>query len=497
MPYLTILPNNQTLFAENGDLLLDVLAKHGLYISAPCGGKGSCGKCKVKLISGAVDGVTADEKGDILACKARIKSDITLRLSSQAGTGLNDFSWESIQGDKDGFGVVLDIGTTTLALCLIHLSTGKVIEKISALNPQAVYGADVLSRIQACNEGKLPELQKCILQKTDELIQKIAGGKEIEELIVCANTTMLHIFLGINPQSIGVAPFIPVFTEMQICTGKELNLPVRKVKLLPSASAYIGSDITAGAYACGMHETEKTVLLVDIGTNGEIVLSHKGKLYASSTSAGPALEGACIERGIGGVSGAVDRVYTNGVELCVSTIDNEKAIGICGSGLIDIIALLIKEKLIDETGAFVDDSDSRFSSRLFGDKFYINDSVWLSQKDIRQVQLAKSAILAGIETLLEENGITIGEVDELLLAGGLAYYMNIENACAIGLLPKVLQDRTRVVGNTALAGSRLCVLQETACQKLRTLAKEMQIVELANSKTFQERYIENMYFPQE
>lgn len=497
MPYITILPNNQTLFAENGDLLLDVLAKYGLSISAPCGGKGSCGKCKVKLISGAVDGVTADEKGDILACKARIKSDITLRLSPQAGTGLNDFSWESIQGDKDGFGVVLDIGTTTLALCLIHLSTGKVIEKISALNPQAVYGADVLSRIQACNEGKLPELQKCILQKTDELIQKIAGGKEIEELIVCANTTMLHIFLGVHPQSIGVAPFIPVFTEMQICTGKELNLPVRKVKLLPSASAYIGSDITAGAYACGMHETEKTVLLVDIGTNGEIVLSHKGKLYASSTSAGPALEGACIERGIGGVSGAVDKMYTNGVELCVSTIDNEKAIGICGSGLIDAIALLSKENLIDETGAFVDDSDSRFSSHLLGDKFYLTDTVWLSQKDIRQVQLAKSAILAGIETLLEENGITIGEVDELLLAGGLAYYMNIENACVIGLLPKTLQAKTRVVGNTALAGARLCVLQENACKKLQTLAKEMQIFELANSKTFQERYIENMYFPQE
>ena len=179
------------------------------------------------------------------------------------------------------------------------------------------------------------------------------------------------------------------------------------------------------------------------------------------------------------------------------TIDGEKAIGICGSGLIDAIALLSKENLIDETGAFVDDSDSRFSSRLLGDKFYLTDSVWLSQKDIRQVQLAKSAILAGIETLLEENGITIGEVDELLLAGGLAYYMNIENACAIGLLPKTLQAKTRVVGNTALAGARLCVLQENACKKLQTLAKEMQIVELANSKTFQERYIENMYFPQE
>jgi uncharacterized 2Fe-2S/4Fe-4S cluster protein (DUF4445 family) len=245
------------------------------------------------------------------------------------------------------------------------------------------------------------------LEKTKELIQLLAKGAEIEELCVSANTTMLHLFLGVDPQTIGVYPFVPVFTNERIISGKVLNLPVKTVRLLPSASAYIGSDITAGVLACAMYGNDKTELFVDVGTNGEIVLSHKGKLYATSTAAGPALEGACIECGIGGVLGAIDKVFLEKDELYFTTIGGEKPKGICGSGLIDLLAILKNEKLIDENGTWDEETQSPLLNKLCDDKFYLTESIYLSQKDIRQFQLAKSAILSGIETLLEEKAVNL------------------------------------------------------------------------------------------
>ncbi len=494
MHTITLHGENKILTAKNGELLLDVLVKNGVFLSAPCGGRGTCGKCKVKLVNGSFDGVEADENGDVLACHARVKENVTITLSVGAGTGLNNFLSQELQGDRDGLGIILDIGTTTLALCLVNLKTGEILKKTSALNPQAIYGADVLSRIQACNDGKLDALQKCVLEKTNELIKTLALGQEIKELVVSANTTMLHIFLGVSPKTIGVYPFAPVFTKMQSLKGSKLNLPVENVYLLPSVSGYIGSDISAGVLSCGMHERKGTSLFIDIGTNGEIVLAHDGKLYSASTSAGPAFEGACIECGTGGVNGAVDKVYSNGFELCTHTLGNERARGICGSGLVDAVALMRNEELLDETGAFNEDSESLFSARLAKDRFYLTDSVYLSQKDIRQIQLAKSAISAGIETLLATIGITTDDVERTYLAGGMAYYMNVENAVKIGLIPAKLYKGVQVVGNTALAGARLCLLQERYKEAIQSLVKSIQTVELANSEIFQEKYIANMYF---
>lgn len=491
---ITLHGENRILTAKHGEPLVDVLRKNGVFFSAPCGGKGTCGKCKVKLLQGAFDGVEADENGDVLACRARVQENVTVSLSIGAGTGLNDFLAQQVPGEKDGLGVALDIGTTTLALCLVDLKTGEILKKTSALNPQAVYGADVLTRIQACNDGKLKQLQTCILDKTRELITALAFGEEIKELVVSANTTMLHIFLGVSPKTIGVSPFTPVFTKMQSLRGSRLNLPVETVYVLPSVSGYIGSDISAGVLSCGVYGQKGTSLFLDIGTNGEIVLAHNGKLYSASTSAGPAFEGACIECGTGGVNGAVDKVYTNGVELCTHTLGNERAQGVCGSGLVDVVALMLRENLIDETGALNEDSESIFSARLVGDRFYLSDSVYVSQKDIRQVQLAKSAISAGLETLLAEVGITADKVDKTYLAGGMSYYMNVENATKIGLIPAKLHKSVQIVGNTALAGARLCLLQERYKVEIQSIAERMQTVELADSKTFQERYIANMYF---
>lgn len=493
---ITVLPKNKIIYADEGALLLDVLRQNGFYLPAACGGKGTCGKCKVHLIAGAVEGTKPDADGMILSCHARVCSPLTVALKEAAGDGLALFSAVSVGGERHGLGAILDIGTTTLAACLIDLQSGEILAKTSALNPQGVYGADVLSRINAYADGNGAHLQSLILDRTREMLTELCQNysNAVEELVVAANTTMLHLFLGTDPSTIGVYPFTPVFTAEQVVDGESLGLPVKTVRLLPSVSAYVGSDITAGALACNMYDTQKSLLFVDVGTNGEIVLSHKDKRYGASTAAGPALEGACMECGMGGVSGAIDRVFEKDGTLQFTTIDKMEAHGICGSGYIDLFALLLHHGLIDEMGAWNPDCASPLLRYFKDDRFYLTEEIYLSQQDIRQFQLAKSAIAAGIVTLLSHCEVTPDELDALYLAGGLGYYMNIENAARTGLLPRALVKKTQPVGNTALAGARLALLSKQAHTRLQKIAEETEIVELSFSATFQDAYVENMMF---
>ncbi len=493
---ITILPEGNTYTAFEGENLLDALVRCGCTIPAACGGNGTCGKCKVRLLKGSVSGTAPDDNGMILSCHATVTSDVTLMLSQTSGSGLSLFEETQLTGEHEGLGAILDIGTTTLAACLIDLSTGKILSKVSALNPQGAYGADVLSRINACSEGKGKALQEAIVQKTDEmlalLLRNFSG--EIEELVIAANTTMLHLFLGVDPSTIGVYPFTPVFVDTQRIDGSALGIRAKKIRLLPSASAYVGSDISAGVLACGMHQSPATSLFVDVGTNGEIVLAHHQKLFGASTAAGPALEGACMECGMGGVSGAIDHVELKNGSLHFTTVDNTEARGICGSGYIDLFALLLDQGLIEESGAWNEECTSPLMQSFEDGSFYLTREIYLSQQDIRQFQLAKSAIAAGIETLLQENGVSASELDALYLAGGLGYYMNIDHAARTGLLPPALTAKTKAVGNTALAGARLCLLSSAAQEQIEHIATETEIVELSFSPVFQDAYMENMMF---
>lgn len=489
-----ILPQNIICYAEKGENLLRVLSQHDPHFFAPCGGKGICGKCKIKLIDGEVDGTTKDADSFILSCLASVQSDLTIEKQTISGDGLADFTMPELKSNREGLGVILDIGTTTLASCLIDLKSGKILSKFSCLNPQGIYGADVLSRIQACQEGKLVDLQNLIIKETQSILTKLSPDARIEELIVGANTTMLHLFLGVDPTPIGVFPFTPVFLEEKIRKGEELGLSAKQVRLLPSAAAYIGSDVTAGVLACNMHLHKETELFVDIGTNGEVVLAHKGKLYATSTAAGPALEGACIECGIGGVLGAIDRVSSQDGKLLLHTIGNEKPIGICGSGLIDLIALLWREKLIDENGTWDEECSSTLVQYRKEDRFYLTEDIYLSQRDIRQFQLAKAAIAAGIKTLLSACGVSEETVKNTYLAGGLGYYMNLNHALETGLLPLGLKNSLQSVGNTCLSGTRLCLLSMAAQREIVQLAGKMEIVDLSCSPIFQDEYMNRMGF---
>lgn len=497
---ISILPSGKQIFADSGDNLLECLAANGFFLPAACGGNGTCGKCKVYLLDGKTDGTSPDEHGALLSCRAFVCEDIVISLPDAEGEGLCDFANVTETGNAQGLGMVLDIGTTTLAACLIDLATGKILKKHACLNPQGVCGADVLSRIQAYAEGKGKLLQDLILKKTSEILSALVEDESllpIDTLVIAANTTMLHLFLCTDPSTIGAYPFTPVFTDTQRVTGESLGIQAKEVRLLPSAGAYIGSDITAGILACGMHAKKSTELFVDIGTNGEIVLAHEGKLYAASTAAGPALEGACIECGMGGIAGAIDKVSLENGKLCFSTIGNAPARGICGSGLIDLFALLLNEGLIDETGAWDPDATSPLVHTLDDDRFYLTDDIYLSQQDIRQFQLAKAAIAAGIYTLLASCNINEESVQALHLAGGLGFYMNIENAAKTGLLPRKMIHCAKAVGNTALAGSHHCILSDDAQKHIEKLATDIEIVELSFSQVFQEQYMENMMFLRE
>ena len=425
---IKVLPMNYIYEANEDDLILNILSLNKHSLSAPCGGNGKCGKCLVRLLEGKISGVTPDENGYFLSCQGKAKSDLVINVENVTGMGLSNFETFKVTSRKEGFGTILDIGTTTLAACLVDFKTGEIVKKCSSLNPQSVCGADVISRIQASIDGKLGILQSLIVKEVNDIIKELSNGEDVKELVIGGNTTMLHLFKGVDPKTIGYSPFVPVFTETQIIDGKDLDLPVKTVRLLPSASAYIGGDVTAGILSCKMDEGNDTKLFVDIGTNGEVVLSHCGKLHATSTAAGPALEGACIECGIGGIPGAIDKIEIIDGELIVHAISEKEPIGICGSGLIDIIAVLLKEKMIDETGAWDEESNSLLMKYKKEDKFYLTDKIYISQKDIRQFQLAKSAICSGIKTLLNELKIDASQVEKTYVAGGLGYYMNMQRS---------------------------------------------------------------------
>lgn len=473
--------------------LLDFLRKHNYFVSANCAGNGKCGKCKVRLLSGKVLDESPDKDGNILSCKAKVIEDICIELYPTTKTSFTEFEEYKTDSKKEGLGVALDIGTTTLCACLVDLKSGEVLKKHSCLNPQSVYGADVLNRIKACNEGNLHRLQSLILEKTRQIIEEFADNRLIGELFVSANTTMLHIFLGVDPSPIGTYPFSPVFTSAQVLDGKTLSLPVKKVYVLPSVSGFIGSDVTAGVLACKMFESQKTQLLIDVGTNGEIILCHQGKLFATSTATGPALEGASIECGTIGVSGAINKVFIENGELKYCTVNSATPVGICGSGLIDLVAVLLGEKIIDEYG-LLQKNDSPLCQNLVEDKFYITKTVYLSQKDIRQYQLAKAAICAGIETLLNECGVLLEEIQTTFISGGLGFFMNVENAWLTGLLPKQLAKTAKTIGNSSLAGARLCLLDCQNEKKIDEIATSTKIIELSLSSLFQELYVEKMLF---
>lgn len=384
-----------------------------------------------------------------------------------------------------GFGCAIDIGTTTLALKLFDLQTGTLLSTQTALNPQGAIAADIMGRIGAAIEGHGELLRKMLCTKLDQLLQDACNTANLQKwrvryAVVTGNTTMLYLLTGRNPEGLAHAPF-----HADTLFGTSDTLLNMEVYYPDCMNAFVGADITCAVLASGMHLQEKTALLCDIGTNGELALWKEGKLFVTSTAAGPAFEGAGISYGCGSVLGAIDRVVIQNGKTHCHTIGDVPAVGICGSGLIDAIAYLLEIQQIDETGA----SKSEMLP--------LRDDVALLPKDVRAVQLAKAAIAAGIQTLLEIAQVDVSQIQTLYIAGGFGSHLNVESAVAIGLIPKVLKDRVQVLGNAALTGAAQLLLDRTQIPVCRKLVANATHLNLGGNPAFNQNYIEQMFFPDE
>ncbi|MBI9008503.1 MAG: DUF4445 domain-containing protein [Tenericutes bacterium] len=473
--------------SNKGDNLLTLLQDNNIFIQSSCGGLGICKKCQV---------YDCDAKEYILSCQTTLQKDMSIEIRNQVTewkSTLDIYDENQIElDDFVGYGIITDIGTTTLAIYLVNLKNGKVIDEFSCLNPQKKYGDDVISRITKIKEFSTKTLQLCVINVISKVIRNFKKTHKItniDVLYASGNTTMLHIFFGQNPESLGFYPFIPVFLEKKEVAGSDLNLDVSKVILLPSISSFIGADITMGILASNMRKY-KNSMLIDLGTNGEMILKKGEKMYGISTAVGPAFEGANIECGSGCIAGAVNEVSFSENKFNIKYM-GDKPKTLTGSAVIDVLSIFINQNILSESG-LLELKDKRFV--YDNQKVYITDKIYVSQKDIREIQLAKSAIRSGIDTLLKVNDLKYEEIDKVFLAGGFGFYMNPENAITIKLLPKEFLNKIEVIGNASAAGAKMCALSKNQLKLADGIGKEVTVIELNKSLIFNDLFIENIGF---
>ncbi len=500
---------------NKGDNLLKVLLSAGLILENPCNGKGTCGKCRVRILSGDFSPVSVTElrhlkaeelaAGIRLSCLTEILGDGEVELPRKEGrlevlTGgvLPDFQRDELEG----YGVAVDIGTTTLALNLVDRKNGRELANASAINPQKQFGLDVLTRIsyelEQGDEG-IKQLQSVIIVTINNLLEGLCREaslpkSEIREIVVAANCAMTHMLLGVDARSLGKAPYQPVFTEGKELLASDIGLqaaPHTKLYCLPQVSAYIGGDIVAGVCACQLAERKERTLFIDIGTNGEIVLAHEGELLSCSCAAGPALEGMNISCGVRAAEGAVEDVSITKEGIILKTIGGKAPTGLCGSGILAAVRELVKGGFVKKSGAFVslDQAPQEGILRLDGSKreavLSADPEIIVTKNDLRQVQLAKGAILSGFRVLLREAGIAMEELDSVIIAGQFGSHLPVESLVGIGLLPQAVEQKLRYVGNSSKTGAMMALLSQSKRQEMEQLARQIQYIELAETRDYE------------
>jgi uncharacterized 2Fe-2S/4Fe-4S cluster protein (DUF4445 family) len=412
------------------------------------------------------------------------------------------------------YGVAIDIGTTTLAGYLLDLNTGAELAVRSRMNPQRNFGDDVISRIKHVHkqgEEGLAELQKAVTSGINLILKHLCQAAKISPVhiykaTVAGNPTMIHLFTGLDPSNIDHSPFIPVLRDSLILPALELGLdmnPEGQVYILPGISGYVGADITAGILYTGLHQAGNIQLFIDIGTNAEIILGNKDRLLAYSTPAGPALEGARIKYGMNALPGAIAYVFLDDRDLKLETIGDGVPKGICGSGLIDLGGELCKIGLLNERGNLRTRAGLPISQRIYrGEKgqfqFLVSDGnkpIYLTQQDVRELQLVKGAIRSGVEIALQELGVTLKDVETVYLAGAFGNYVRRESVLRIGMLPEFPLNRIKPVGNTAGQGAKLCLLNRGKWEEIQRLTEQVEYFELSYLKDFSQVFIGSMHFP--
>jgi uncharacterized 2Fe-2S/4Fe-4S cluster protein (DUF4445 family) len=557
MPEVYFSGHDKPLQVPAGTSILDAARRAGISIESPCNREGTCGKCRVivhrddraaiRSEQGTHFLTAADEAaGFMLGCQAYIHGDVRVDVPGRANSTLSittdgkcrnvslkpwiekkfdtsrnltsvsagDQLMETEPGDTTAecYGAAIDLGTTTLVVSLVDLNTGREAGTISALNSQALHAQDILSRIKiASTDEGLALLQGELVHEFDRMIDELSASAGIDratiyEVILSGNTTMLTIAAGVSPSSIGKYPW-----HVELETGRsfpagEFGLHIADkgtVWFPPIASAYVGADIISGAVAADLLRLKGLTLFVDIGTNGEMVLARDGKLTATSTAAGPAFEGMNISAGMRAASGAIERVFLGNGKVDFQVISGTMPIGLCGSGLIDAVAELAREGIADKNGRLAKPGSAVFEKwRHHLDvvdgrtKFRLAENVSLTQQDIRQVQLAKAAIRAGIDMMLISCAPDPEEVDRVFIAGSFGMHLQVSSLVTLGLLPESFADRVEFLGNTSSSGAVAFLLDRELRDEAASIVEDMAVLELSREPVFERIFLKALAFPQ-
>jgi uncharacterized 2Fe-2S/4Fe-4S cluster protein (DUF4445 family) len=520
------MPGNKRIQVPKNMTIMNAARGAGVKIDAPCNGEGTCGKCKVKV----KDELEVKSK---LACKAVIEGNIEVFIQQEetfktieTGEGTEILIKSNLNlkprdeilalaGEGQCLGIALDIGTTSVVATIYNLKTGEYLGRTSCLNPQTQFGGDVITRItHAKNPEGLLELQKAIIEGINSLIgQLTANGsyqsEDIYQMVVAANTTMLHLLKGVSPTTLAVAPYKAVFLDAMEVTAQELGINIAKegiISLTPSASSFVGGDILAGLLAIDFSKHQGAALFIDIGTNGELAAIKEGQIRATSTAAGPALEGMNITFGCRAENGAIEEVRIDKQgNILLEVIGGEKPKGICGSGLIELTAELLRKGVILPSGRFnkKEEVEEKLAERMVtwqgqkGFLVYHEPEILLIQKDIRQIQLAKGAILAGINLLIKELELEYQEIEKVYIAGAFGYHLKPNALVTMGMIPKELKNKLSFVGNTAIEGAAAALLNIDQWNKLIELQLDTKVQELSIQPEFQQAFVESLNFPKD
>lgn len=595
MPKISVINENKIIEYVPGKDLLQILLENEIFMDNPCNGKGTCGKCKIRLLEGNLHSISETEGrflneeeisfGVRLSCLVMPQEDITIEILQKERKhkiltkgyipkfdfnpaihketfeikqptlvdpisfedllyrtlGVREIDWQLLQqneftfgeitgvfhndnligiesGDTSDqlYGVAIDIGTTTVVASLVDISSGSELSTASMINPQKKYGLDVLTRITYSLEhpkDAKEKLQYVIVKGINELIESLCNQSSINknniyEISIAANCTMMHFLLGIDATSIGKSPYAPIFVKSKDILAKSVGINVAagaRLYCLPAVSSYIGADIVAGAYVCQLHKSKENVLFIDIGTNGEIVLSNNGKLLSCSCAAGPALEGMNISAGMRAAEGAIEdiKISDSGIELKV--IGNEEPIGICGSGILAALSELLRIGLVKKNGAFIKKEkikvkDYRYDMlQLNGNKreFVLKSGpkkLLITQGDIRQVQLAKGAILSGFHTLLRQANIEMNQIDSVMIAGQFGAHLPANSIIGTGILPEEVRDKLVYIGNSSKIGAYMALMSVEVKEQIEELATQMDYMELGASEGYERLFTQCLLF---
>ncbi len=522
---IRILPHGRQIETKSGKALMESLMNKNIFLRADCGGKGKCKKCQVKII-GENNEFALKE-----ACRFFVSGDITIDIpetsmlsphiinKAPASLPENFQTKFKISDTEDCYGIAVDLGTTTIAVYLCNTATGQILSSLSVKNPQALYGDDVMSRIGEINKDKknLRQLQRLVVKAIEWGIKSLIKSFDFEknsisQMVAVGNPTMIHIFTGIDPQSIGISPYLPAFYEAKKILSKDLGFKAGHfpIQILPQVSGFIGGDILSAAIAADLENQTDGTLLIDLGTNGELLLKANNNFYATSCATGPAFEGASISCGMQAIPGAVNKVqikkqgalpeYTL---INPSESSRSKPLGICGSGVISAVAQFCEKNIIEPDGAFKKNimvpalkknSSGKMQYNIVPDDSSQNGSyVYISQKDIRSVQLGKAALITGIEFLLKE--ANIDKPEKIVTAGAFGSFLDKNDMMTLGMIPTMDITKIETAGNLAGVGAVMTLCDKIYLEKVTHIAEQIKVVDLACNQNFQAAFIQRLSFP--